>query len=52
MNFADERRPRRPSARKPPRSPWFGLVAVGQIVFRKIDGHQEFLMQEQWYQAA
>ena len=33
----------------------FGLVAVGQIVFRKIDGHQDlapFLMQEQWYQAA
>ena len=33
----------------------FGLVAVGQIVFRKIDGHQDlaaFLRQEQWYQAA
>ena len=33
----------------------FGLVAVGQIVFRKIDGHQAlaaFLMQEQWSQAA
>ena len=33
----------------------FGLVAVGQIVFRKIDGHQDlaaFLMQEQWCQAA
>ena len=33
----------------------FGLVAVGQIVFRKIDGHQDlaaFLMQAQWYQAA
>ena len=29
----------------------FGLVAVGQIVFRKIDGHQDlaaFLRQEQW----
>lgn len=33
----------------------FGLVAVGQIVFRKIDGHQElaaFLVKEQWSQAA
>lgn len=33
----------------------FGLVAVGQIVFRKIDGHQDlaaFLAQEQWGQAA
>ena len=33
----------------------FGLVAVGQIVFRKIDGHQDlaaFLVQEQWCQAA
>lgn len=33
----------------------FGLVAVGQIVFRKIDGHQElaaFLAKEQWSQAA
>jgi putative transposase len=33
----------------------FGLVAVGQIVFRKIDGHQElaaFLVTEQWSQAA
>ena len=33
----------------------FGLVAVGQIVFRKIDGHQQlaaFLMKEQWSQAA
>ena len=33
----------------------FGLVAVWQIVFRKIDGHQElavFLVQEQWSQAA
>ena len=33
----------------------FGLVAVGQIVFRKIDGHQDlaaFLVQEQWSQAA
>jgi transposase-like protein len=33
----------------------FGLVAVGQIVFRKIDGHQElaaFLVKEQWLQAA
>ena len=33
----------------------FGLVAVGQIVFRKIDGHQElaaFLVKEQWCQAA
>jgi transposase-like protein len=33
----------------------FGLVAVGQIVFRKIDGHQElaaFLLKEQWSQAA
>lgn len=33
----------------------FGLVAFGQIVFRKIDGHQElaaFLMKEQWSQAA
>jgi transposase-like protein len=33
----------------------FGLVAVGQIVFRKIDGHQDlagFLAQEQWPQAA
>jgi len=33
----------------------FGLVAFGQIVFRKIDGHQElaaFLVKEQWSQAA
>ena len=33
----------------------FGLVAAGQIVFRKIDGHQTlagFLAQEQWCQAA
>jgi transposase-like protein len=33
----------------------YGLVAVGQIVFRKIDGHQEltaFLVKEQWSQAA
>jgi transposase-like protein len=33
----------------------FGLVAVGQIVFRKIDGHQDlaaFLVKEQWSQAA
>ena len=33
----------------------FGLVAVGQIVFRKIDGHHElaaFLVKEQWSQAA
>jgi putative transposase len=33
----------------------FGLVAMGQIVFRKIDGHQDlmaFLVQEQWCQAA
>ena len=33
----------------------FGLVAVGQIVFRKIDGHQDlaaFLLQEQWCQVA
>lgn len=33
----------------------FGLVAVGQIVFRKIDGHQAlaaFLVHEQWCQAA
>ena len=33
----------------------FGLVAVGQIVFRKIDGHQDlaaFLREAQWYQAA
>ena len=33
----------------------FGLVAVGQIVFRKIDGHPElaaFLVKEQWSQAA
>ena len=33
----------------------FGLVAVGQIVFRRIDGHQQlaaFLMKEQWSQAA
>jgi putative transposase len=33
----------------------YGLVAVGQIVFRKIDGHQElaaFLVKEQWAQAA
>ena len=33
----------------------FGLVAAGQIVFRKIDGHQDlaaFLVQEQWCQAA
>lgn len=33
----------------------FGLVAVGQIVFRKIDGHQAlaaFLILEQWCQAA
>lgn len=33
----------------------FGLVAVGQIVFRKIDGHEElaaFLAKEQWSQAA
>jgi transposase-like protein len=33
----------------------FGLVAVGQIVFRKIDGHQElaaFLNKEQWSHAA
>lgn len=33
----------------------FGLVAVGQIVFRKIDGHQElaaFLAKAQWAQAA
>ncbi|MEE8519556.1 MAG: hypothetical protein V3S98_10575 [Dehalococcoidia bacterium] len=33
----------------------FGLVTVGQIVFRKIDGHQDlvaFLAQEQWHQAA
>jgi hypothetical protein len=32
----------------------FGLVAVGQIVFRKIDGHAElaaFLVKEQWLQA-
>jgi putative transposase len=33
----------------------FGLVAVGQIVFRKIDGHPTlaaFLVKEQWSQAA
>ena len=33
----------------------FGLVAVEQIVFRKIDGHQElaaFLVREPWLQAA
>ncbi len=33
----------------------FGLVSVGQIVFRKIDGHQDlaaFLVKEQWSQAA
>jgi transposase-like protein len=33
----------------------FGLVAVGQIVFRKVDGHRElaaFLVKEQWSQAA
>lgn len=33
----------------------FGLVSVGQIVFRKIDGHQDlaaFLVREQWSQAA
>ena len=33
----------------------FGLVAVGQIVFRTIDGHQDlaaFLVKEQWSQAA
>ena len=33
----------------------FGLVAAGQILFRKIDGHQDlagFLAQEQWCQAA
>ncbi len=33
----------------------FGLVAVGQVVFRKIDGHSElaaFLVKEQWSQAA
>jgi putative transposase len=33
----------------------YGLVAVGQIVFRTIDGHQElaaFLVKEQWSQAA
>ena len=33
----------------------FGLVAVGQIVFRKIDGHHDlaaFLVKEQWCQAA
>jgi transposase-like protein len=33
----------------------YGLVAVGQIVFRKIDGHQDlaaFLVKEQWSQAA
>jgi hypothetical protein len=33
----------------------FGFVAVGQIVFRKTDGHQElaaFLVKEQWSQAA
>lgn len=33
----------------------FGLVAFGQIVFRKIDGHQQlaaFLLKEQWSQAA
>jgi hypothetical protein len=33
----------------------FGLVAVGQIVFRTTDGHHElaaFLAKEQWCQAA
>ena len=33
----------------------FGLVVVGQIVFRKIDGHQDlaaFLVKERWAQAA
>ena len=56
MNFADERRTQASfSTEAAALTVLFGLVAVGQIVFRTIDGHQDlaaFLRQEQWYQAA